>query len=103
MIKECVGLNETINFLNECLKCDREAITRLFHFRTFCFEEMAKHPTVQVVRMPDKSYRVGALGLINGLFGVDKDGWGAICMEIDDKTMMIKEFRKVEDSDKSGR
>ena len=45
---------------------------------------MADHPTVQV-REKKWEYRAGFLGIINGLFGTNEQGWGRIAMVVNVK------------------
>ena len=68
-----------IETLNELLLLDREAIKNLLCSRVACNKLMADHPSVQVnENTPFKKYSLGALGLLNGLVGVQDDGWGYI-------------------------
>ena len=61
-------------------------------------EELAKHPTIQVGQLHlDKRPEVRFIGLLNGMFGVDKDGWGCIAMICDDKTKRLIGFSVLED------
>ena len=66
-----------VDFLNEVLKIDSAAVTALIDHRVPCNLGILDHPTVQV-HMVDGKYAVGLLGLLNGLCGTKKDGWGVI-------------------------
>ena len=81
------NVEETVDFLNSLLEIDRNAITILCSTRIGCNEELANHPTVQVHANKAKFYSVGFLGIINGLFGVikegEKKGAGFIVAEMD--------------------
>lgn len=68
------SVEETVDFLNSLLEIDRSAITILCSTRIGCNEELANHPTVQVHASKAKFYSIGFLGIINGLFGVIKEG-----------------------------
>ena len=66
-----------IAFLNELVTIDKTAIDALLNNRVPCNEALAEHPTVQVVAIPNGNY-VGMFGIINGLFGVNRQGFGRI-------------------------
>ena len=86
---------EVVNFLNEILKTDSRAIETLFNTRVFCNKKLANHPTVQVGQFgkkPHEKYFVGFIGILNGLFGIDKKGWGCISMDLT-RGNRIKQFR----------
>jgi hypothetical protein len=86
--------DQAIEFLNGLLKTDPKALRALIDFRTPCNEKMAQHPTVQVhADTKNGPYKVGILGLLNGMFGVDEAGWGPIVMITDRDTDRILEFR----------
>lgn len=91
MIKESIKLDGTIDFLNSLLTYDREGISKLFESRIECNKKLGDHPTVQVYfdKKQDKDY-VGVLGLLNGLFGIADDGYGAIAMDLDDNGIITK-------------
>lgn len=83
MIKDKLTLDEVIDFLNGLIKIDSDAIGGLILNKIYCNKELADHPTVQVLAIKDEQdniicYKVGMLGILNGLFGIDEDGWGAI-------------------------
>lgn len=80
-MKETVSIDEVIEYLNELAGLDREAIAKLIDSRVPCNNKIADHPTCQVQEEPDGIHvvtKVGILGVINGMFGVDKKGRGAI-------------------------
>lgn len=66
------------NFMNELLELDSEAVLDLCNHRVPCNQDMADHETVQVVSKTNK-YNVGLIGILNGICGIYKDGWGPIC------------------------
>lgn len=92
MIKQSVTIDETVAFLNELLALDHQAITALIKNHVTCNEQLAAHQTVQVL-LGDGEYFVEALGILNGLFGIDEDGWGAIIGVLEDDR--IVEFEKL--------
>lgn len=97
MVKESVTLKETVEFLNSLIKVDSSAINALFSSRISCNEEMANHETVQVMAR-DGFFQVGMIGVLNGLFGIDKSGWGHIIADYEDgkitKFNMLKSTTK---------
>ncbi len=92
MLKETISIDQTIEVLNEIIRLDPEAISKLVSVRVKCNTEIANHPTVQVAKI-DNDFTVGLLGVINGLFGIDNDGWGAIAAELDDNELITKFVR----------
>lgn len=100
MIKSSMTPKQAVSILNELLGNDRRAIESLFGIRVPCNKKLADHPTAQVFQIAQKYYLIGMLGLLNGLFGSDKDGWGCICMEV--RYGKIERFRIVTTKDKSG-
>ena len=82
-------VDEAIAILNTILEADPKAIEALVQHRVGCNTTLADHPTVQVGKNDSpggevRQYTVGLLGIINGLFGVDQDGWGYIATEYSD-------------------
>jgi|GEM_PF-935247 len=99
-IKESVTIDAAIEVLNQAVEADPEAMRALIAHRVPCNEKMASHPTIQVAAAgaSGRSARVGMLGILNGMFGVDEHGWGRIAavLEPGDK---VKEFVRVNESD----
>jgi hypothetical protein len=59
-----------IDILNEAYRADPVAIDDLVNSRVRCHEDLAEHPTIQVVVQksgPDELYYVGFLGILNGI------------------------------------
>jgi hypothetical protein len=75
---------EIVDYLNEILRVDPQAITALIDNRIACNQELSDHPTLQVSGTVG-SPTVGLLGIINGLVGVRADGWGYITAVYDDE------------------
>jgi hypothetical protein len=88
--------DRTITFLNELLQADPKVVSDLIETRFPCNEALANHPSVQVQAREggEPGFVVGLLGILNGLVGADDDGWGLICVVIDDKTKVIQEFKR---------
>jgi hypothetical protein len=92
-------ISRTVQLLNDALILDAEAIKNLINARIPCNKALAGHPTIQVgchgAGSENTGYRVGLLGIINGIFGVDEGNWGYIGAEgnLDQDT---KQFLNIE-------
>ena len=85
LIVGSISVDTAIDFLNEALRCDPQAIKNLILTKVDCNATMANHPTIQCGKKDaGNGHEVGPLGLINGLFGTKEDGWGYICAIFDD-------------------
>ena len=74
-----------IDFMNELVKLDRDAIHALVETRVICNQELTNHPTVQVSTPANSEISsVGLLGILNGFVGVDDQQWGYIASIYDD-------------------
>lgn len=82
--------SEAVEALNSMLLCDREAVEAVIEHRVPCNKALADHPTAQVVLSENESYRVGALGVINGVFGCNENGIGFIFAVFDDDGKLVK-------------
>lgn len=82
MIKKSVTPGGVVRLLNDMLKIDKDAVTALCSQRIDCNRELADHPTVQVWGM-DGECKVGLIGILNGIFGIAKDGSGAIAADFE--------------------
>jgi hypothetical protein len=72
---------EAVDLLNSAFADDPIAVKALVGHRVACNSKLADHPTVQVgggVGSPKSKHGVSILGLLNGFFGTDADGWGCI-------------------------
>lgn len=86
-----VKIQETIDLLNEALEADHAAISRLFDRKVFCNEQLANHSTIQVEEYSRGTlWMVGILGLLNGLFGVDQNGYGPIVAVYDEAKILVR-------------
>ena len=68
------------NFMNELLELDSKAVLDLCNNRVPCNQDVADHGTVQVIVSKTNKYKVGLIGILNGICGIYKDGWGPICV-----------------------
>ncbi len=87
MIKETISINDMLELLNDMVITDRVAIEQLIESKVSCNEQLANHNTIQVLckraeDVPD-TYRVGMLGILNGLFGISETGFGIIAVNYD--------------------
>jgi len=74
-----LNIDQLIEFLNELIDCDGDAIAKLIDNRVLCNEKLANHPTVQVDAYSERGkFRVGLLGILNGIFGIHPSGMGQI-------------------------
>lgn len=92
-----------IQYLNSLLLLDPVAITKLVETRVEVNKDFTKHETVQILDIgtdENPMYSVGLLGILNGLCGVDDDGWGFIVAECDLDTGRILKFIHKKDRDK---
>ena len=98
MIKKQVAPQEVVDFLNEALKLDKNCIETLFNYGVDCNESIVNHPTIQCGKYGDmKNPRLRFVGLLNGIFGVDENGYGCIAMSLDDETNKLQKFIILED------
>lgn len=72
-----------VEYLNELLGEDRDAITALVGTRVVCKDILGTHSDVQVISPEDGVYKVGLLGILNGLVGKNADGDGTIVAHYD--------------------
>ncbi len=74
--------NDVIRVLNSAVECDKDAIHKLVEFRVRCNTTLAQHPTIQVRTTQESTstgpatrvdvHRVGLIGILNGILGVDE-------------------------------
>jgi hypothetical protein len=83
MIKETITIDDAINLLNQIVKMDPVAAKLLLDARVLCNKQLADHETIQV-RCENGTCRVGILGILNGIFGIQDDGWGPIAAVVED-------------------
>ena len=93
MIKNYVNMEDVISVLNDALKKDPDAIKSLVESRVDCNGDLAAHETIQVGERQDK-FTVGILGIINGFFGSNDDGFGAFAAFYNDDK--LTHFGKLE-------
>lgn len=79
MFRDSVTLDEVVTLINEAITLDPRAMYNLAESRVECNDALAAHPTIQVTReKKGEPAVVGLIGIIEGLFGTDDRGHGAI-------------------------
>jgi hypothetical protein len=81
-------IEHALYYLNELIKLDPDAMHALVETRHPCNEALADHPTTQVIENSDGTTSVGLVGILNGLFGVDDDGWGPFTANFDNDRLV---------------
>lgn len=71
-----ITVQELVDFLNEVLVSDRQAVTDLLAEAVIANRALAAHPTVECEKRGSRPF-VSFLGLLNGVFGHDDTG-GAV-------------------------
>jgi len=75
-----VSMDDVVAYLNELIQLDRPAMEALFEYLAPCDKALAGHSTMRVLKW-DSGYRVGMLGVLNGLFGSGDKGRITLCWE----------------------
>jgi hypothetical protein len=86
-----VDIDDVIHILNDMVRLDPEAAHQLVETRYLCNNDLADHPTIQVMGNEGKPV-VGFLGVLNGIFGADDRGIGYIRAVFDDDTGKLTGF-----------
>jgi len=101
---------DVVKLLNEAVKLDPAAMRALVEARVPCNEALADHPTIQVSAYNEQTgkptpgnFKVGILGLLNGLFGTDSVGWGFITANFDVWCNTCQEAKTCTDDVKVGK
>ena len=90
-MKESVSPQDVCDLLNDMVQKDKDCVITLINSRGVCNELIAGHPFIQVLQDDENGpYKIGLLGVLNGLFGIDSEGYGAIVMYIDAETKKIE-------------
>lgn len=91
-IKPTVNVEDAIDLLNEILELDPAAAHALVENRVTCNDALADHASVQV-QADNTRLSVGLLGVLNGLFGSNEEGWGPIAAVFDDDGEVLLRFQ----------
>jgi hypothetical protein len=79
------SINDAVDLLNEAYSIDPNAISDITKTRVICNDKLKDHPSIQVsVR---ENYMVGLLGLLNGIFSNENDGY--ICAIYDNDNNLL--------------
>lgn len=96
MLKETVSIDDVLEVLNRIVNTDPQAAHDLIETRVDCSDALAKDPTIQVAKKEvamlgttAKFYSVGILGVLNGIFGVHDDNYGAIQVTMEDDGTVV--------------
>lgn len=100
MIADAITPRDVVEVLNRILEADHAAVSALATNRVPCNGELAADPTVQVWARRS-GFHVGLLGVLNGLFGVDEEGWGSIAADVENGE--IVRFRLLTEEDRRPR
>lgn len=93
-MKESITPDDVCDLLNELLSVDYDSIYELVTRHVECNQALVDHETVQV-RGYAGPPSVGMMGIINGMFGVNQNGHGPICYEIENgKILKFRLFKK---------
>ena len=84
MIRDSITIEDAIDLLNQLVASDPEAAHNLVEQRVECTERIREHPTIIVYQPDGEKLTVGFLGVLNGMFGADEDGWGPIAAVFED-------------------
>lgn len=100
---------DVVALLNEAVKLDPAAMHALVESRVPCNEALADHPTIQVSVYDERTgeptpgqFKVGILGILNGLFGTDSAGWGCITANFEVRCEKCGEVKECTDDVKVG-
>lgn len=95
-----VSVDEAIEVLNRIHQADHHVLPALMRHRVPCNTAVADDPAVQVGPGPNRSgWVIGLLGVLNGIFGADDDGWGYIVADWDGGSN-LRGFRRTRATDK---
>lgn len=88
-----ITVQELVDFLNEILVSDRQAVTDLLSESVIANRALAAHPTVECDQRGTRSF-VSFMGLINGAFGYDETGGAVeVVLEPGKRYAAIERFR----------
>lgn len=92
MVKKSITPQDACNLLNEFFKLDPKSAMALTLHHEKCNQKIIDHPSI-IVAEHKNGAGIGLLGIINGMFGVRKDGMGPICGEFNDNGTKIIRFK----------
>lgn len=85
-------LDRSIEVLNRMLQSDPDATNKLFKHRVTCNTAISEDSDIQVgiYDYEQNTFKVGIMGVINGIIGSGSDGWGGLCMMPDEDENIVK-------------
>ncbi|MGB1875921.1 MAG: hypothetical protein ACPHGY_03215 [Rhodospirillaceae bacterium] len=86
------NVQTALDILNDALTRDPMALTQLVNARVSCNEKLTKHKTVQT-GVYSSEYKVGVLGLINGILDYKLGGIGAKG-DVDPRNLRLLRLRR---------
>lgn len=87
-------VSRILDTLNRAFRKDPEAMRDLLESRVKCNIPLANDNSIQVLEVGADDYRVGLMGILNGIIGTDGKGQGFICSVINDDGKLMG-FRKI--------
>jgi len=88
MFRDKISIDETIEYLDSLFVADPRAMRAMLRTLTVCNNALAEHPTAQAWTWGEDA-SIGLMGIINGMFGVDGDGRGAIAYCLDEAGELV--------------
>ena len=99
MLDELIA-DRIVEIMNDALKLDPKAISKLVEVRISCNAALADHSSIQVHDETGINPAVGILGILNGLTGTQvykgTPGWGRVQAVFEDDGL-IKTFQRTKD------
>lgn len=101
-VKRIISVDDAVKVLNRAALVDPEGMTKFINNRTEVNWVLANDRTIQVAK-EGETFKLGFLGLLNGLFGIYGEGedgppgHGAIAAMVDDKTGLVIGFVTTKD------
>ena len=86
-------IDETIDYLNSLVEADPLAVRAVLCVRIPCNEALADHPSCIIGGGWPQGYTVGVMGIINGIFGVNEDGYGKIAYTMNEDGSNLRFIR----------
>jgi hypothetical protein len=94
MIRRTVSIYEVVELLNGLCQSDPVAMGKLIENRVPCSDTLIEHPSIQVISNENGQTTLGVLGILNGFFGADVNGWGAIAA-VREEDGRVTEFKVI--------
>lgn len=89
-------VRRAISVLNDALARDPDAVRELVNARVPCNAALAAHPTIRAGRYGEV-FRIGVLGLINGVLGDSPSGAIGAEGQVDERTGRFRRIKRFVD------